>query len=172
MWAARSSISFESFSSGMSSKYGVSLRTSYGGDLPPNQLGRQRRQPIVSALRPAVLDRNVLTLDEAGFLQSLAECAQAPFHDGFRRCGAEEPDHRHRRLLRPCRERPRGCGAAEQRNEFAAPHSITSSARCCKNHGTSSPSAVAVLRLMTRSNLVGCTTGKSPGLAPLSIRPA
>src|SRR5712671_1228078 len=48
-------------------------------------------------------------------------------------------------------------------------HSITSSARCCKNHGTSSPSAFAVLRLMTSSNFVGCSTGRSAGLAPLKI---
>jgi hypothetical protein len=32
------------------------------------------RGPIV--LAPAVLDRDVLTLDEAGFLQPIAECAQ------------------------------------------------------------------------------------------------
>jgi hypothetical protein len=31
------------------------------------------------------------------------------------------------------------------------------------------PSVLAVLRLMTRSNSVGCSTGRSPGLAPLSI---
>src|SRR5262249_3207911 len=31
--------------------------------------------------------------------------------------------------LRACRERPRGCRAAEQRDELAARHSITSSAR-------------------------------------------
>src|SRR5262249_43489893 len=48
-------------------------------------------------------------------------------------------------------------------------HSITSSARCCKNKGTSSPSAFAVLRLMTSSNFVGCSTGRSAGLAPLKI---
>jgi hypothetical protein len=29
------------------------------------------------------------------------------------------------------------------------------------------PSALAVFRLMTSSNLVGCSTGRSPGLAPL-----
>src|SRR5262245_32285250 len=41
----------------------------------------------------------------------------------------QEADHRHRRLLRARRERPRRC-AAEQRYELAAPHhSITSSAR-------------------------------------------
>src|SRR5947209_1494508 len=34
---------------------------------------------------------------------------------------------------------------------------------------TVSPRALAVLRLMTSSNLVGCSTGKSAGLAPLSI---
>src|SRR5437660_7762857 len=32
-----------------------------------------------------------------------------------------------------------------------------------------SPSSLAVLRLMISSNLVGCSTGKSPGLAPLRI---
>jgi len=31
--------------------------------------------------------------------------------------------------------------------------------------GTSRPSALAVVRLMTRSNLVGCSTGMSPGFA-------
>ena len=32
--------------------------------------------------------------------------------------------------------------------------------------GTSRPRALAVLRLITSSNLVGCSTGKSAGLAP------
>jgi hypothetical protein len=32
--------------------------------------------------------------------------------------------------LRVSRERPRGCGAAEERDERAPLHSITSSARC------------------------------------------
>jgi hypothetical protein len=31
----------------------------------------------------------------------------------------EKPDHRHRWLLRPARERPRGCRAAEQRLEVS-----------------------------------------------------
>src|SRR5262249_31970513 len=38
--------------------------------------------------------------------------------------------------------------------------------------GTVRPRALAVLRLITKSNLVGRTTGKSSGLAPLRIRPA
>ena len=49
------------------------------------------------------------------------------------------------------------------------PHSITSSARASTDGGTVRPSALAVLRLMTSSNRVACSMGKSPGLSPLSI---
>src|SRR5712691_11979270 len=49
-------------------------------------------------------------------------------------------------------------------------YSMTSSARASSIGGTSSPSARAVLRLITSSNLVGACTGRSPGLAPLKIR--
>jgi hypothetical protein len=52
-----------------------------------------------------------------------------------------------------------------------ATHSITSSARARIDGGTVSASALAVLRLMTSSNLVGCWTGRSAGLAPLRIFP-
>src|SRR5262249_42747732 len=38
------------------------------------------------------------------------------------RPAAEKSDHRHRRLLRARRERPRCCRAAEQRDELAASH--------------------------------------------------
>ena len=51
-------------------------------------------------------------------------------------------------------------------------HSMTLSARVSKVAGTSMPSDLAVCRLMTNSNLVDCTTGKSAGLAPLRILPA
>ncbi len=48
-------------------------------------------------------------------------------------------------------------------------HSITSSAMESKPDGTSMPSARAVCRLMTNSNLIDCSTGRSPGLAPLRM---
>src|SRR5262249_19111184 len=50
--------------------------------------------------------------------------------ESIRRRTVEEPDHRHRRLLRARRERPRR-RAGEQRDELAAlnTHSITSSVR-------------------------------------------
>ena len=50
-------------------------------------------------------------------------------------------------------------------------YSITSSARASSIGGISRPIAFAVLRLMSRSNFVGSTTGKSAGLSPFTMRP-
>jgi hypothetical protein len=66
------------------------------------------------------------------------------------------------------RTRPRR-RTTEQRDELAPPHSITSSAAACSVRGTVSPSACAVVRLITNSKWVGCRTGSSAGLAPLRI---
>src|SRR5262249_29433859 len=73
--------------------------------------------------------------------------------------------------LRPRAERPRGRRAAEKRDEIAAVHSMTSSARASSVAGTSRPSALAVLRLMISSTVVDCWTGKSAGRSPFNIRP-
>ena len=51
-------------------------------------------------------------------------------------------------------------------------YSITSSAVASSLSGTVRPSALAVLRLTTSSNVVGCWTGRSAGLVPLRILPA
>src|SRR6516162_8777745 len=50
-------------------------------------------------------------------------------------------------------------------------YSMTSSARARIAGGIVRPSALAVLRLTTSSNVVGCWTGRSAGLAPLRMRP-
>ncbi len=49
------------------------------------------------------------------------------------------------------------------------PHSITSSAVASSDGGMVRPSALAVLRLITNSNVVGCSTGRSAGLTPRRI---
>jgi hypothetical protein len=49
------------------------------------------------------------------------------------------------------------------------PYSITSSARASNVGGKSRPSALAVLRLRTRSYFDACSTGKSDGFSPLRI---
>src|SRR5262245_35919897 len=131
------------------------------GYLPAKKVRYQKRQPSL-ILGRAVLDRNVPALDEACFLQALAQ------HSHVMLPAWQEPHHRHCRLLRARPERPRR-RAADERDEVALPHSITSSARASSVAGTSIPSALAVLRLITISNLVGCWTGKSAGVAPFKI---
>jgi hypothetical protein len=49
-------------------------------------------------------------------------------------------------------------------------HSITSLALANSAGGTVRPSALAVLRLITNSYLVGACTGISPGFSPLRMR--
>jgi hypothetical protein len=48
-------------------------------------------------------------------------------------------------------------------------YSITSSAVASSVCGNVRPNVLAVLRFRTRSNFVGCSTGKSDGLVPCSI---
>jgi len=45
-------------------------------------------------------------------------------------------------------------------------YSVTWSARSSTDCGIVKPSALAVLRLMTSSKRLGCSMGRSPGLAP------
>jgi hypothetical protein len=83
-------------------------------DLPTNQFGRQRRQPIDLIVGPAIFDGHVLALNKARVFQALAERTQA-VRLSVRRCGVKKPDHRYRRLLRTRRERPSdGCRAAKR----------------------------------------------------------
>jgi hypothetical protein len=59
-------------------------------DLPANQFGRQRRQPLPLVLGPPVIDGNVFTLDVAGLLEALTERSQA-IRISVRRLAVEDP---------------------------------------------------------------------------------
>ena len=61
------------------------------------------------------------------------------------------------------------CPIRQQQDELAPLHSIVSSASESRLSEILMPSALAVLRLITVSNLVGCSTGRSAGFAPLRI---
>jgi hypothetical protein len=93
--------------------------------LAAEEIGGQRGQPIIAALRLAVLDRHVLSFDIAGLAQPLVE-------RGHKRCkrggqaAAEKADHRHRVLLRAEAARRRRHCAAQQQHQLATPHSIAS----------------------------------------------
>src|SRR5262249_16234829 len=117
----------------------------------------------------AIIDRQVAAFDIAGFAKGFLEGDDEP-RVFARRAAVENPDRRHCRLLRARRKRPRS-RTAEERYECAAVHSITSSAGASRRDGIASPRAVAVLRLMTSSNLVACSIGRSAGLVPFKILP-
>src|SRR5262249_55913613 len=90
------------------------------------------------------------------------------FQGWFRPSGRDDADPSHTLgLLRARRERPGSRRAPEQRDELAAVQSITSSARASSVGGISTPIVLAAFKLMINSNLVGCSTGKSTGFAPL-----
>src|SRR5262249_12657603 len=122
---------------------------------------------------PARVDLHVAADAPAGLLETLQERAEAGLKFPIVRSRGQENANEARllALLRAHRERPRGSRAAEQRDELAArTHSITSSAPPSRLSGTVRRSAVAVLRLITSSYLVGACTGRSAGFSPLRIR--
>src|SRR5215468_3758971 len=118
---------------------------------------------------PARVDLHVAADAPAGLLETLQERAEAGLKFPIVRSrGQENANKAHLlALLRPRRNRPSRRRAAEQRDELASLHSITSSARASSVGGTSRPSALAVLRLITNSYFVGAWTGRSAGFSPL-----
>src|SRR5262249_24769003 len=96
--------------------------------LTANQVGRECGQSIIVTLCPAIFDRNVLAFDVAGLLQTLAEGGHVT-RVSLWRCAVEEPDHRHRRLLRARRKRPSGYTSADKYDEVPPPHGAYPKAR-------------------------------------------
>ena len=142
-----------------------------------SQFHRVFANVIGAAATPAIVDPEVAALDPAQLCQHVAkhsvarvhgcfigdsrERAQAP-NAWFLLCaGGERPNNRMRRRR-----------ATQKGDELAPPHSITSSARPSSIGEISRPSALAVLRLITNSNLTGPWTGSSLGFAPLRMRSA
>src|SRR6516165_7754786 len=119
-----------------------------------NQIGRQCGQLFDFIPGETIFDRDVLTLGKACVFQTLTDRGQE-VRGVAGPSGREKPDHRHRRLLRARRERPRGRRPAEKRDEVAPfhlrGHSMTSSARASSLSGIWRPSALAVFILMTSS---------------------
>src|SRR5262245_6756653 len=133
-----------------------------------NQFCRVSTSVLGIACGPAIVDAHVAAVGPAQFLQPLHERREAGLT--FRIARGQRMEHAYApyplALLRARRERP-SRRAAKQRDELASPdHSITSSARASSVGGTSMSSAFAVLRFSTSSNLVACSTGRSPGLIP------
>src|SRR5262249_45611011 len=137
--------------------------------------GHELRGVSARAIRvsdaPAIVDPNIASLCPTQPLKVLPKSCDAglSFRIALGICDQHTDPSYLLRLLRARLHWPRSRRAANQRDELAALHSITSSASCWRWSGTSRPSALAVLRLITSSNVVGCITGRAPGLAPLRI---
>jgi hypothetical protein len=84
----------------------------------PHEIGGQFGEPPVLALRPVELERDVLVDVVAALGEAFAESGHLRRPLGGR-AGVDEADHRHRRLLRARRERPRDRRAADERDELA-----------------------------------------------------
>src|SRR5262249_46830897 len=130
------------------------------------------KQLVVGGTR-SILDECVATVSPAQFLKCLTKCDD--LHPSLRVelvIVVQKADPSHPlRLLRARRERPHR-RTADQRDELAPLHSITSSAVASSDGGTVRPSILAVSWLMTSSNFDDCTTGSSAGLVPWRMRPA
>src|SRR5262249_635114 len=136
----------------------------------PNELGCELGETFAASLRPAIFDRDGMSFDPAEFAQPLHKSSGQLALPCWRSRPQVSDGRQLRRLLRARRERPRA-GAADNRDDRAAPHSNTSSARPDRGSGTLMPSALAVLRLMKSSTFVACWTGRSAGFSPLRTRP-
>jgi hypothetical protein len=138
-----------------------------------DQLFREHPHQVDIAGGPTNVHPQITAIDPTQLLKPLRERGEPGLRlgIGFAQCH-EHADPPHAvGLLRPRRERPSDRRAAHQRDELPSPHSITSSVIARSPGGTSMPSVLAVLRLMTNSNLVDCATGRSAGLAPLRMLP-
>ncbi len=118
-----------------------------------------------------VLDGDVLALDVAEITESLAEGRDIGLGRRRRFHGDDDADPWDlSSQLRLSGERSReDAGTNRGQEGTARDHWITSFARISSDGGIVNPSALAVLRLMTSSNLVGCSIGRSAALAPFKI---
>src|SRR5262249_28915864 len=138
-------------------------------DAQRHEFGGHALEPLRRLVREAMFELEVAPLDVAEFRKAVADRAEIGSLL-VRAAGMPEITDRGNSpaLLRARRERPGGC-RTKQRDERAAFHSITSSASNRNGSEIVRPRALAVLRLMTSSNFVGCSAGSSAGLAPLRI---
>ncbi len=126
------------------------------------------RQRLRVSIAVPLVDDEVAALEVAELAQPVTERRQKR----GRNIGAVGGDPRDVQCSSRLRMRPRSGGDRQQGQgdaRGASIHWITSSARSNTDFGITRSSSLAVCRLITNSNLVGCSIGKSPGRAPCRI---
>src|SRR5262249_46609676 len=142
--------------------------------LQADQLCRECSYPIDVTATPSKVHPHVTAVGPTQACKRLNERGEVSLRHGIvfvvRIEHADAPDAL--ALLRPGHERPCRRRAAKERDELAAAdHSITPSVTSSSSRRISRLSDLAVLRLMTSSYLVGCSTGRSAGFVPFKILP-
>src|SRR5262245_2454875 len=136
------------------------------------QFSRKFCGPIGASVGITVLDSYVLSFDVPDSVKTFPKRLQARCVIGCRR-GAEKSNAiNYSRMLclgRKARAEHQGSKSQSQKPADRDPHRITRSALASTLGGIVTPICLAVLRLITNSNFVGCSTGKSAGLVPLRI---
>jgi hypothetical protein len=89
------------------------------GYLAAHQIGHHHRQAVVSIIRPAVFDQNILAIDVASFGKTFVKSCQLSAVI-LGETSVDEPDHRHRRVLRA--RRSTGGKSANECEKFPSPH--------------------------------------------------
>jgi hypothetical protein len=146
----------------------VALPLSYPGVPPPSL-------PLAS--RPVVPSRGV---DPAPFGAARGDPRAVPAVTGGHAAGNRisgtggagvhpGPHQRDEGRVRARRRPPTPSSAMATSPEAGSLYSITWSARASIDGGMVRPSALAVFKLITNSNFVGCSTGRSAGFAPFKI---
>src|SRR5262249_30698634 len=134
------------------------------------QLAGETGKPVRLSLRIAVLKKDVPSFGVAKSMQTSMKGRQTRI--SVWRAKEENADAGDLpRLLRSGGKR-RDEKATCQRSHKSSPanHWTISSARISTDCGILRPSALAVLRLMAKKNVLICSTGKSPGSAPCRKR--
>src|SRR5262249_12858140 len=98
-----------------------------------NQLGREHRQAIVLTICVPIYDPDILLRGVASFPEPIMKGRQQ-VRCTSGRSSREEPNHWHRELLRPRRQRPRRRGTAQQRDELAPSHVCSLSPKVTPYH--------------------------------------
>src|SRR4030095_7384768 len=137
-------------------------------DVQTQQLTGKIRELVGASVREPDLDDDALAFHIAEIAQPVSKRLDPGLRRQPRPQEADPPDL-HTRL------RPSGGGHGQRpERHFAEERApghywMSSSARTRSDWGIVKPRAFAVFILMTNSNLVGCSTGRSAGFAPLRI---
>ncbi len=141
-------------------------------DIQGDQLGGERRRAVHLSFRVSLFEEKVVSLDIAAFAQQLLEgLVRRGVFGVVRRPHADHANAPHfpGALTPRARRRTEQHACCDADEHASIDHRITSSARSSSACGIVMPSALAVFRLITSSNLDACSTGRSRGWAPRKI---